>query len=533
MCLLQAASRRYTSKVILKRIRTYIGSVRLVLGSRGFFFAVLAVLIFQAGWIALSGRFPMAYDEQNHLGIVKLYAEHPAPFWSEPPPGPAPYSSVSRDPSYVYHWLMSLPYHLFDIFLPADDQKILAYRFISIGLFAVGLILYRRVLLKTAASKALVHSVLAVFVLIPTVPYLAGQMNYDNLLFLLVATILLLTMSVIDDLRRGTLRAVKLAMFASLAMLTGLVKFPFLAILLPLTLWIGYIYWRNRRKGHWRNSLQQLRLSFRSAPRLIRIVTVLLLLVSTTLFVERYGVNIVRYGTPTPECDQVLSVERCMAFGPWKRNYDIYQAKLEGRLDPISVNPLLFFWDNWLIVLVWQFFYTLNGPIDGFSVGFPLPGAYYSGVAMASVGALLVLVFRRHVFRRPYMRGLVFVSLFYVFVLWAQNYSDFLRLNLATAIQARYIVLVLPVLLLGLALAYSRALRSLPSVKVALVLAVLAVFVTQGGGIGVYIMRSDPLWWWQSGRVIQVNQAAQRLLAPIVIGEDRKPVPKPPKNPDR
>lgn len=488
--------------------------LRRLLASNRFFYVVVGLLILQASWIALSGRFPMAYDEQNHIGIVKLYASHISPFWSEQPAGDAPFSAVSRDPSYLYHWLMSFPYRLFDLFWKTDPAKVLAFRFVSIGLFAAGLVLYRKLLLRTGAGKALVHSVLAVFVLIPTVPFVAGQMNYDNLLFPMLAGLLLLLTHLIDQIRAKQLRADSLLLFIGLAMLAGLVKFPFLPILLAMAVWLLVVYGRAYGRTGWRQAISQLKQSFGALSRPLQIGLVLLVLVGGVLFAERYGVNAVRYGTPVPECDQVLDIDRCQAFGPWKRNYDIYQAKIEGRLTPLppSLSFTYFAVDEWYKRIIWQFFYTLNGPIDGFSVGAPYLLPYYMGASLVLVGAVLAIVYWRHWARLPYLRGLLFVALAYALVLLLQNYLDFLRLHLATAIQARYLVLVLPIILLVLAVAYNAALRRLPAFKPVLVVVPLLVLLTQGGGAGVFIMRSNPTWWWQNDKVVRVNQAAQKVL---------------------
>lgn len=494
--------------------------IRRGLASDKFFYVVVGFLVFQALWIALSGRFPMAYDEQNHLGIIKLYVENVSPFWSSQPAGPAPFSAVSRDPSYLYHWLMSFPYRLFDVFLKNDASKVLAFRFISIGLFAAGIVLYRKLLLQTLASKPLIHTVFALFVLVPTVPFLAGQMNYDNLLFLLVAVILLLTAKIIGDIKSGQLDIRTIVYFVSLSLLTSLVKFPFLAILLSLGIWILAVFFRrNGRKG-WRIASALLKESYGGLSIALRIMLVALVVVSAALFIERYGVNTLRYGTPTPECDQVIDMERCEAFGPWRRNYDIYQAKIDGSLQPSPNSDFISFATHeWLGLLTWQFFYSLNGPTDGFSVGKPLPLPYRMSMVLAAVGIIGIITYWRSVFRRPLMKGLVFVALFYALVLLAQNYADFLRLSIATAIQARYIVLVLPVLFLALGLAYARVFRTLPYAKTVLATIAIAVMLTQGGGIGVFIVRSSPLWWWENSTVIQVNQAAQRVLRPIIIGD--------------
>ncbi|MGC1177032.1 MAG: hypothetical protein WA843_03080, partial [Candidatus Saccharimonadales bacterium] len=44
--------------------------------SSWFFWGVVGLLVAQAAWIALSGRYPMAFDEDFHLGIIRLYAHH-------------------------------------------------------------------------------------------------------------------------------------------------------------------------------------------------------------------------------------------------------------------------------------------------------------------------------------------------------------------------------------------------------------------------------------------------------------------------
>lgn len=216
--------------------------MRSVLGSNRFFYGIVAVLLLQAAWVALTGRYPMAYDEQNHMGIVRLYAEHVSPFWTEQPPGDAPYSAIARDPSYLYHFGLSFLYRLIGVFFQSEESKIVAFRLLSVAMFALGVWLYRKVLLRTKASKALVHVVFALFVLVPTVPFLAAQVNYDNLLFPLVAGLLLLTMQITDDIRNKSLDARRLALFVGVGMLTGLVKFPALPLLLAMTIWIVWSF---------------------------------------------------------------------------------------------------------------------------------------------------------------------------------------------------------------------------------------------------------------------------------------------------
>src|SRR3954469_13979749 len=100
-----------------------------------FFWGVVILLVVQALWIALSGRYPMAYDEDFHLGVIRLYSHHLSPFWNGHPAGGDAFGAVARDPSYLYHYLMSFPYRLISFITSSQMAQVLVLRFINIGLF--------------------------------------------------------------------------------------------------------------------------------------------------------------------------------------------------------------------------------------------------------------------------------------------------------------------------------------------------------------------------------------------------------------
>jgi hypothetical protein len=106
-----------------------------LIGSPGFFWGVLALLVLQAAWLACTGRYPMAFDEDFHLGIIRLYAHHISPFWNAQPPGADKFGAVFRDPSYLYQYLMSFPYRLISVFTADQTIQVLWLRAINIGLF--------------------------------------------------------------------------------------------------------------------------------------------------------------------------------------------------------------------------------------------------------------------------------------------------------------------------------------------------------------------------------------------------------------
>ena len=84
------------------------------LGSRIFFAGILTVFVLQALWFALSALYPMAFDEEVHFGIINIYAHQWSPFLAGQPAGADSFGAIARDPSYLFHYLMSFPYRLLE-----------------------------------------------------------------------------------------------------------------------------------------------------------------------------------------------------------------------------------------------------------------------------------------------------------------------------------------------------------------------------------------------------------------------------------
>ena len=140
----------------------------------------------------------MAFDEDFHFGIIRLYAQQWSPFFAHQPAGGNVYGALTSDPSYLYHYLMSFPYRLTTLFTSSQTLQIIALRFIDVDgddvLVTWSLVLFHRVLLKAKASVGLANVTLLFFILVPVVPLLAAQINYDDLLLPLTALALLMTL---------------------------------------------------------------------------------------------------------------------------------------------------------------------------------------------------------------------------------------------------------------------------------------------------------------------------------------------------
>lgn len=480
--------------------------------SRTFFYLVVFLFLLEAVWIALSARYPMAFDENFHLGIIKIYAHQWSPILRHQPSGPAPYGALTTDPSYLYHYLMSFPYRVLSTLIAVPKTVIMALRFINIAFFATALVLFRKILLKTRASRALVHTTLLFFVLIPIVPLLGGEINYDNLVILLLTINLLLILCFRDQLQRK--RQFNAGFFfhiLSFAMLASLVKFAYLPILLAAVCYLLFILRKflGSPLRIWRSFLK----NWHSLTGANRSVASVLLLISLGLFIQRYGLNTVKYHNLIPQCGQVLTVQQCQAYGPWARNYSFARHKSHAA----STNSL-YFLGGWLYGMFQRLFFSINGPGTTANYDNKPPLPLISAVAIAIFGFGLYLVGRYHkrIFRRdPVLNFLFFVSFIYLVALLGRNYHDYLQLGQLVAINGRYLILILLPVMLAVGLAYQQFLQKRQQ---GIVLAIVLLLFLQGGGVLSFINDSTPQWYWPNDHLSkQMNTRAKRVLKPFLL----------------
>lgn len=488
--------------------------LRVFLGSRRFFVVIMAVFLLEAAWLALSGRYPMAFDEDFHLGIIRLYTHHLSPFWGGQPPGADSFGAVARDPSYLYQYLMSFPYRLVTLFTHSQTAAVMVLRGISIALFAASLPLYRRLMLKTGASRALVQSCLALFVLIPIVPLLAAQISYDNLLLPLTALTLLLTVNIGQELRTTRrLNAKRLPYLITLSLLAALVKYAFLPILLAIIVYLTACCWR--AYPSWRKFWLSLWFGFTLMSRRLRWLLVILTVLSAGLFVQRYGVNLVRYHTPIPDCSQVLSVKQCTAYGPWQRDHNMLLHK-----DPNAAKSPLIYAADWFYGMWLRTFFAVDGPHTNFQTRGPFVIPSMAAIGFASVGLLAALGYSRRIVRnynQPVIWLFTGVIVSYASLLWLDGYHSFLQIGVANAINGRYLLPILPLLLVVCGLGWGQLLHRRPRLKLAAAgLALLCML--WGGGALTYVLRSNDAWYWSWTPLKGANHVIQDGLGPLTPG---------------
>jgi hypothetical protein len=501
----------------------FAAQTRRVISSDRFFYATVLLFVIEAGWIALTAVYPQAFDEQYHLGIIKIYAAQWSPFLAHQPAGADVLGAVARDPSYMYHYLLSFPYRLITHFTSNLPTVVICLRFISVALLAGALFIYRRLLRSVPLSKTLVHLVLLFFVLIPVVPLLGAQINYDNALIGLVGLSLLWTLQLLRILQTNqrlplalTLKLLAVCLFASLVKYAFLPFFIAIVVLCGIQMIRSHVFEPVRLQASWR-MLQRGQLIILGA------VTALLL----GLFVAMYGVNTLRYHTPVPDCSAVIGTQACLKYPPWARNYQLSHTFPRPPAWKIAIYPA-----TWVNVSIRELTFAITSRFeeDGVTVDYytaePLPVMRVAAWAAASVGTALVVVYARRLWHDVALRTLLVTSLAYALVLFLQNLSDFLETGQAVAIHGRYLLPILPLLLaiIGRCAVWAiqdqrRTVRQTLYASQLWLVVLSVVILAQGSGFITYILRSDPDWMWpQDSSIYEVNHAAKKVLHPVVVG---------------
>ena len=483
-------------------------TIRAFLASRRCFYLVIAVFTVQAIWFAVTARYPMAFDENFHFGLIQLHADQWVPFFTSQPAHANQFGAVVRDPSYLYHFIMSVPYRFTTLISSNVVFQIIVLRFINIGLAVAGLALARKLLRRLGGSHALVNTALLLSVLVPIVPFLAAHINYDNLFIVLALGSVLAVFDWLDRLKRNRISAANTALILCLFAMAGLVKYAYLPIAAALGIMMLWQLWRrrNKRLAFYKSFLS----SVRTLGRWQLIGISLLCIISAGLFAERYGINVIKYHSLNPDCAQVLSVSSCLQYSPWARDYQLAQAKPAG----VEPNKLAYI-GEWFYGMWMRSFFAIS---DTYDTQPPLPIPGVTVIVIGSIGTIVFMYFARRLLKGDVYRQTVVLALvLYLGALIAQTFQTYLKTDEPVAINGRYLLPFLPIVILLVGMAYSRLWRRRPVLKVAAFMIVLLLFI-QGGGILTFIIRSNDSWYWPNNTVISINHAVREMLKPFVIG---------------
>ena len=486
--------------------------------SRAFFIGTLVFFGLQAVWIALTAVYPMAFDENFHLGIIQVYANKWSPFLSDidQPETPGPLGELIHDPSYLFHYLMSFPYRLVDGIWHNQVADIIVLRLLGIALFIAGLVLFRRLLQAVGASRALAHVVILLATLIPITPFLAGQINYDNLIMLLTPLFLLLAVRIIQQLRTAhTFTFRDVAWFVIVGLLASLTKYAFLPVVAASGLAIVYVWLRSGRiAGAWRS----LGDSFIRLSLIAKVAFIAGMVISLGLFAQRYVYNLATYHSIQPDCADVLTVEQCKLYGPWGRDYGYKQIKQATAIH-VDPNPVTYM-GNWISGMVYRLYFTINAD---YTTSDPLLLPQLTGIIVCNIGLLLCVIFIRRILQRyPFVWLILGVSILYILSLIVVEYQSYLHTNVYVAINGRYLLPLMPLLILLVGFGWQAGIAHLPrawqSPLAAWLTLVVIILTLNGGGAVSYLYFAEPAtWYWPHDPLTNANQWLRGIIRPFII----------------
>lgn len=479
------------------------------LDSNKFLYIIIVVFILQALWIAFSFRYPLIYDEIRHVPIIQIFAKNLSPLIIDQPQEYDQYGSLNLTAGFtasLYHYLMSFPYRVVDLFIDDFSYKVVFLRALNVLMVAAGLLVFAKMFDKVGIQRRYTSIGLLFFTLLPIVPFVAAHVNYDNMLFLLTAAYLYFAVRIVQADKVEWFEYVSLIILGSVA---TLVKFTFLPIFAVSVFFIAIkIY-----KKYGLSFVSRFRTSALASSKWT-IGTMGILAIGTVSLVSfMYSYNLIEYQTLRPKCEQVISVGRCANNSVAKRNVQAKSTKEERPLMPFP--EYAFHWmgymlraTNFSIAAI-----TTEGVQEQRK---PLPVIYtmvFLGVLVAT-GALLYSW--RSINKGPTWSLMLLVSLTLFAAVFIKNYIIYLDLHAAYATQPRYLLSVIPLILVMAMIAVAFILRRYGSaVKVGL-LVVVVLLLSQGGGALTHILRSETTWYWNDDRVISANNTAKAILEPII-----------------
>jgi len=499
-------------KTIRKKLSYYFSS-------NYFFITILVFFILESLWIALSAAYPQAFDENFHFGLIKIYARHLSPFLTKQPKGGDPYGDVAVHPSYLYHYLMSFPYRIYAHFFHNKISQIIFLRIIDIILFSIGLIYFFKFMLEIGLSKVYANLSILILCLIPIVPQLAGQINYDNMMFLFTGLIAYLTVKAIKQLRQKIFNLKLLITILILIIIASLVKFAYEPIGLAEGLFLIYVAYQSSDRSFkklWKNIVS----NFKILSKLAKTILIICFIIAFGLFFQRDGLNLIKYHTINPPCNDVLTIAQCSAYSVWLHNYVTHQELINNAYKP-STNIIIYL-AQWVYWIWYRLFFAVSGVKNHFNNYPPLP---LPSAAFLIVSALALLAFIRYwrkIFKtNDYINLMFLIIIIYLIALIFEGFETYLYTNVLELMNGRYLI---PILLFMSSIAgffFVKLFAKHPKIKIFLTIVIVIMFL-EGGGALTFISRSDSNWLINNTTVQKVNKTAKKISKKIIITRGKK-----------
>ncbi|MBD3329544.1 hypothetical protein GF357_03555 [Candidatus Dojkabacteria bacterium] len=397
---------------------------------------ILTILwfIYQMFFFAYNIKYNAAPDEERHRRLIVLYSERDnlSPFFPEQTDN-FQFGDLTRNPSYLYFYIMGL-----FLKIPIVFKYHLIFLRITSIVTSLGIVYF---FIKTMdeLTKNRFVKLASVFMFTNTimVPFLGMAVTYDNLVNLMaVISFYLLTRLFKSDWKSKASQISSLWLliwWVINSCLASIVKYTYTPLFFIEAVVVGIFLMKN-----YENLIKSAKDWWNSTKLHIKIPVVILLLISIVLFVERYSVNISKYGNPYPDCAKIHELEDCFEFNAYKRNWELAADPMEKT--QISIPGYAVYWS----------FYMLNRTYGIFG---HTPYIYKNNFMVYSIVAVVGMAFLAFVRlfdkdKTSDRQNLPFIifTIFYIFVLfYFKNYAEQKIFGLTgLAVHGRYIFPVYP-----------------------------------------------------------------------------------------
>lgn len=427
------------------------------------------------------------------MGFIQAYTHYLTPFISSQNPSFDAVGEMTRDPSYLFYYLMSWPLRLISMFTSSYAIQLIFLRLISLAFVVVGLINYRKVFLAANIPRSVTHLTLAFFMLTPTIALFPGAVHYDNAIFMLFAFCLLLALRILKSAKPN---AKQILLLSILGMLGALIKFTFIALFVPILLYIAYDQWKKHGRQWWSKFSH----SFKSLKKPAQIGLIAAFAISLGLFIERPVQNILVYKQIQPDCQKIMPKDRCTKNYTAERNIDLLDKKPVG-FKPI--NPFQFTLSLWSISMI-------STEVNFIPATSPLPNLLYLYYTFALGGILLVFFYLRDFLKVPALRFLLVTCGAYTALLFLYLFTEYAKYSEPIALSSRYLFQVQPLFMVFVALAIAKLLANKQKTRL-LTLLVVSLIFTQGGGISSMLVLSDKTHYWND-TTYSINQPLSDIV---------------------
>jgi len=442
----------------------------------------------------------MLYDEYFHVNVIKLFSQQLSPFITSQPTSYDIFGVLSYGVATLFHYLMSFPYRAISVFTDNLAIQVISMRLVCIAFTAVGIVLFNKLFQKIGIKQVFINVALLLFVLLPIVPFVAATVNYDNMLFPLTALFFIIC---VDILSSKKIVWTQYAWFIIIGCFASLVKYTFLPIFAVSTIYLAVVLYKQYGRGIFFKAIE----SFQATTKQVAIGLAGLIIVAVGMFSVVYIQNIILFGALQPNCQKVMSQERCDDNSLLVRDE---QAEATKDTRPLIQTPD--YVSLWFVQMAdWTTMSGARTVAYGTVVGEPLPVIYSVVFFGGFIGLLSMIYSWNFLDKNKNWYFLLVVSLILVLAVFMQNYAYYIRLHAAYTIQPRYLLTIMPILIVMTVVAVNYIVRKRNTIKLLILFCALVLFL-QGGGLITHIICSDEGWNWDSHIVRQINNSTRDFL---------------------